>query len=410
MKKLFLLTCLIIASIGLLSAATSPELYTLVVPEEYSTLIVEGGARSTPAGAPGTNVAWFELDTNNMTTDFELGISADYLMFRRTMDSLFEIDISTADVTMGANSLDFQIQGTATYKSYTLDFGAFKGFYGLGVFMNLWNMSFSFTGAPFALEIEPVALSGAIGIGRIHTVATIKRIMTMMDLLGLDANEETVRSVAEIMYKNDQYFNKFTDDFSQNRISYYQDLAAAMGVPDKALDLAMITFSQRFAFEVARYTNLKHGWEAIAQLTPMLYLDNVPPPMDTTFAGALILRGEYGGFLMDDKLHTGAQGGVELNYNPNNTTSQFKVIASAEGTVTWLPENYRLWANGTVNVQYDTGATTDNFSFGLTSRLNYLINPNFSVYGGLAYQTGSAYAWTQRNKLSVSAGGRIRIW
>ena len=60
------------------------------------------------------------------------------------------------------------------------------------------------------------------------------------------------------------------------------------------------------------------------------------------------------------------------------------------------------WANGNLKLGLDTSAT-EKVSFELSGKLNYLINPNFTVHGGLSVSTIS-------DRLSVFAGGRIRLW
>lgn len=395
MKKLFLLTCLIIASTGLLTAATSSELYTLVVPTELSILEVEGGAQ----GAPGSNVAWFELDTTNMTTSFDVGLSGTYLWFKQTETTLLNV-FTDGGFTVDDNELDLNFSGNFSFKSYSLDLGPMKGFYAAGSTISLpfikipWNSAFRMW-----LEFSPY---GEIGIGRYYNIFTIKRIQTIMDHLGLVPSEEAIRNVAKIMYKQYERLNLFTDDTSQNHISYYQDIASAMGIPDRAIDIVLTSESQRYKFEIQRYNSLIYGWEAKAKLTPTLRYNKDTTSSQITFLGTLSFIGDYGSFLIDDKLHLGAHGDISLKFG-STSTPQFWVVAGISEKVTYLPENYRMWVDSSLAVEYDTSKTTDKFTLDVDAMLRYMINPNFTVYGGAGYGTGS-------DTVSVFAGGNIRIW
>jgi hypothetical protein len=63
-----------------------------------------------------------------------------------------------------------------------------------------------------------------------------------------------------------------------------------------------------------------------------------------------------------------------------------------------------LWAEGKVNVNYSTSSTLANpFDLDIRADLNYMINPNFTTYGGVSLLN------TFKN-LAVYAGGKIRLW
>ncbi len=90
MKRVVLAVCLVVAGIGFLSAAASTGLFTLVIPEQYSTMEVQGGV----GGIPGADVVRLELDTNPPDARFNIGADADYQWYRRTGDTTLNIDAS----------------------------------------------------------------------------------------------------------------------------------------------------------------------------------------------------------------------------------------------------------------------------------------------------------------------------
>ncbi|HCJ94250.1 MAG TPA: hypothetical protein DHV69_03280, partial [Sphaerochaeta sp.] len=119
MKRVVLAVCLIVAGIGLISAAASTGLYTLVIPEQFSTMEVQGGV----GGVPGADVVRLELDTDPSDARFNIGADADYQWYRRTEDTTLNIDAS-GTLSFGNSLLSFDFDVDPSYKSYTLDLGS----------------------------------------------------------------------------------------------------------------------------------------------------------------------------------------------------------------------------------------------------------------------------------------------
>ncbi|MEA5031577.1 MAG: hypothetical protein VB025_05485, partial [Sphaerochaeta sp.] len=274
------------------------------------------------------------------------------------------------------------------------------GFFAVGFPLDI-SADIPFPGTPrFNILLSPY---GEAGVGRLYSIYTLKRIETIMKYLGVTPTEANIRQVAEIMYQQNQRLLQFTDDFGDNYFNYFSDITAAMGVPEKVLDLAVLGYSQRYVFEMARYIGLQHGWEAAIRLTPGLRYNKDTTTTTTDFRGSLYLYGEYGGFLIEDMLHLGADAGVRLAYETDHT-DKFYAIVGASAVVRYLPDNYRLWAEGIVNINYSTSTLlTDPFDLDIRAQLNYMINPNFTTYGGVSLLN------TFKN-LAVYAGGSIRIW
>jgi hypothetical protein len=395
MKRVVLAVCLIVAGIGLVSAAASTGLYTLVIPEQYSTMEVQGGV----GGAPGADVVRLELDTAPSDVRFSIGADADYQWYRRTENTTMDIGAS-GTVSFGNSLLRLDFEADPSLKSYTLDLGPMKGFFNVGAQFDLWGWIPLPGTTEIRVDLYPF---GEVGIGRLYSIYTLKRIETIMKHLGVTPTEANIRQVAEILYKQNERLLELNDDFSQNYHSFYTDIANAMGIPEKVLDLVVLGNSQRYAFEIVRYLGLEHGWEAGIRLTPGVTYQKSTSPATTDFRGSLYLYGEYGRFLIEDMLHLGADAGVRLAYETDHT-DKFYAIVGASGTVRYLPDNYRLWAEGKVNVNYSTSSTLANpFDLDIRADLNYMINPNFTTYGGVSLLN------TFKN-LAVYAGGKIRLW
>lgn len=395
MKRIVLAVCLIVAGVGLISAAVSTGLYTLVIPEQYSTMEVQGGV----GGAPGADVVRLELDTDPPDTRFNIGADADYQWYRRTEDTTLNIDAS-GTLSFGNSLLSFDFDVDPSYKSYTLDLGPMKGFFAVGLPLDI-STDIPFPGTSrFNILLAPY---GEAGVGRLYSIYTLKRIETIMKYLGVTPTEENVRQVARIIYQESQRLLEFNDDFSRNYFNYFTDIATAMGVPEKVLELAVLGNSQRYKFEMARYVGLQHGWEAAIRLTPGLWYNKDTTTTTTEFRGSLYLYGEYGGFIIEEMLHLGADAGVRLAYETDHT-DKFYAILGASAVVRYLPDNYRLWAEGIVSINYSTSTLlADPFDLDIRAQLNYMINPNFTTYGGVSILN------TFKN-LAVYAGGSIRIW
>lgn len=391
MKKLMIVTLvLLVCGVTGIGAGELDPIYTLVVPQELTMLTVEGLFG-------GTNVLQMDVDFSPSDFTFNVGAEADYAWYKQTKDTDLDID-ALGSVYVGSNISGLDLNGSAQYRSHTLSLGGFPGFYFLGGSLVL-NPELPASGsATIDFEIEPY---GGIGIGRVFSITTIKRIELIMRHLGLVPTREIVQQVAEIMYTSQPRLLAFGDDMSKNYVAYYQAIADAMGAPTRVLDIVYIDQSQRFSFEMARYLNLRYGWEASVRLAPSyLHNDNGFTTTDT-FLMSLRVAGTYASFLMEDAMHAEANANVTLLYNSVASTA-FSVNMGANGTVRYFPENPRWWATGSMGLNFNSANATDKFWLTLNAQMNYLINPNFTVYGGLGLNTTT--------RLSVFAGGSIRLW
>ena len=391
MRRTVLVVLFVCGLMGTAVADPSAGLYTLVVPESYTSLYLSGSSSTTISS---DDVVQFNVNFSTPSAGLFLGADASYDWYEQTDETTMSLP-AFGSVNLTGTLFSLNLNASPFYRSYTLDFNSLLGFWGAGADITVNPVIRFAGGSTFSFSFFPFAEAG---VNRIHSIATLKRIETIMRHLGITPTTEMIRAVAEIMYTSTQRLNKFTDDYSENYHTYYQAIANAMGIPTRALDIVLINNSQEYLFDVQRYSGLRHGWEAAARFTPgMEYAFST-----FDFKGSLLLRGAYARFLMEDMLHLGADGHVRLAFE-TDSTPKFFVVTEVSATVTYLPEDFRWWAMGKLGLEVDSSRATDKFGLDLQAKLNYLINPNFTVYGGLLLATRS-------DRLSVFAGGQIRLW
>lgn len=398
MKKKILVIAVLIGIVCSLSASPSSNLYDLVVPEEYASLYLGslGGVRST------NNLLQLDLNFSPTTTfNLALGLDGEYLWYRQTQDSDLTIP-AEASFEITDTWLLFFLATTPAYRTYTLDLEGLLGFWGVGTEITSFSSRIPFTGTPtIDAKFYPY---GEFGIGRTYSLTNLKKIETIMERWGITPTEEMILQVAQIWYNKQQITTKFSDDYSKVHLEYYEAVAQALGAPDRVADLILLDKSQVYNFNIARYAKLRKGWYAALRLVPGLVNSTWAGTSTTNFDGALKILGEYSDFLVEDSIHLVTSGEITVGFDTGKAKkfySQIEVV----GTVTYLPENYRWWADGTLSFTFDT-RTTPKVSLDMNAQLNYLINPNFTVYGGTSLHLGAG----STEKLSVFAGGRIRLW
>lgn len=396
MRRICMVVCLLIVMMAPLSADPSANLYTLVVPQEYTRLYVNGAFGSI---GPNNDAVQLNLDfTPSVSLGMNLGLNGTYDWYRLTEDTVLDID-ANGGLRITDTSLFLNLDTDPSYQAYAFDVSGFPGFWKAGLDFDLTLTLPYSSPASVQLFLYPM---GEFGVGRIYGIYTLKKIETIMRHMDIEPTEAMIREVAEIMYTQNKRLGEFSDDYSENYLSYYRAITQALGKPEETARLILIDNNQRYAFELERYVGLRHGWEASVRIIPgFKYIKSPPSAANTDFVGSFEIAGEYAGFLMENMLHVGADGGVRLALD-TSLTPNFYAVIGASGTATYLPENYRWWASGTVDVNFYS-TRTEKLAFSLRALGNYLINPNFRVHGGVSLSTLS-------DRLSVFAGGQIRVW
>ena len=394
MKRVFMVLCISLFSIGLIFAEGIENLYTLVVPDTFTSLALNGSLGSDSLMGEFNDALQIEIGTSPFSFDLDGGVNATYIYSNQTLDSNLDLN-GTAALRLGTSVIGANIVANALITKYGVDFGDMKGFYAYGGNLTLRPQYFVGSTTNFYMSLTPL---GIFGIGRMYNINTLKSIELMMKHLGLVPTEATVRAVADIMYTNRTRLNRYSEQSSENYVMYWKAIAEAMGVPDRVLDLLFIGNSQTYAFEQERYQNMQYGWDAGVRIEPKMVIQT-----GSGFDGGikLTLFGDYGAFLMENALYLLANGTIELNYFSGNMTPLTFGI-SLNGNVRYLPEDYRWWVEGLLGINFDT-STTPKFDIDLGGEFDYLLAPNFRTYAGLSFVNNF-------DMLCFYAGGNIRLW
>lgn len=372
-RGLVSLVVILLLPIVALGAIGQESLYDLVVPLDYTSLSATGGLG-------GGNA--FELDINTAgTLSIDAGIRGDYDLVQQTADTRFNLD-TYGIVDIGTSLVGLRLgANNASYTSYTLDIEDMPGFWTAGgsAYMNLSTNSVSFW-------LNPTA---GIGVGRVHVITNVLLAELMMDYLGVPVTEERVRAAVEVMNAQGQRYNSFTDDRSESYVTYIKELAAALGAPDKLLEVTYIAQNQQYAFERLKYLGMLSGWEVGVYANPYIEYSG-------TFTTSISFgpEADLAGFLLDSMLYYHLNG-----YLKGVIGGGFSYDAQVAGSAVYLFEDPQWWAEATATVR---STTTTLLSIGVNGEVNYLLNPNTTLFAGLGASTASGF--------SVYAGGTARIW
>ncbi|MGM0431412.1 MAG: hypothetical protein ACQEQU_01720 [Spirochaetota bacterium] len=391
MRRLGVMLVVVLLSGGALLYAEGVEnVYDLVVPHEYSSLEVYGGLGSVPLSSQGDNLAELHLNfTPPGSIVFAARGDAEYNYVHQTLTELLDIE-AEAQLRLASTSF-LSLDGDADYESHTLEFSGMDGFYTAG-----GEVAFrpSIPSGWFS-PVFRLAPYGGVGIGRIYSIEIVRAIELMLGHLGVEPTEERIRAAAEVMYTSFSRKNKYTDNTQENYVAYYTELAEALGVSDRIVDVIHLNYSQEYAFEVARFRNFSYGWQARALLQPRL---NVYSNSTSSFRLDTIIDGAYADFTMDDQLYYRGDGSMTLGVGTGGTS--FDV--TLRGRTAYLPENPRWWVAGEADLGLSTGRTPL-IRLDILSEGYYLLEPNFTVYGGVSVVQNFT-------DMYLYAGGRYRIW
>ncbi|AEV28985.1 hypothetical protein SpiGrapes_1168 [Sphaerochaeta pleomorpha str. Grapes] len=391
-KSLIILFIFSLFITSALVAGPVENLYTLIVPQTSSRLFFNGGLGSPVISDKIDDVVEINMGFDPFDLSIATGVQATYVYGKQTLDDSLAID-TVANLTLSDTLSNLYFEGTGSYKSYTLNLQEYLGFYDFSLHARL-NTNLSSNTVTTVLDLDP---KGAIGIGRSYSITTLKQIELMFKYLAIPLTEQTIRTAAEFLYTRENRLSRYSDDNRLNFTTYYRDLAQALNVPDKVLNLIYIDQSQEFAFERARFDDLRYGWEAQLAIEPKFHLETGSSYSKTD----VILSGEYAAFFMENRLHCQANGSIGVAYSSQGSQG-FSFRTTLGGRARYLPQNYHWWVDSGMQVVFDT-TDSPKFHMQLNGELNYMLTPNFVTYAGLeVYNTFKDYM--------LYAGGRYRIW
>jgi hypothetical protein len=384
---------ILLSCMAMLAAGPVENLYTFVVPQTYGSLYLNGALGSSSMSMETNDALQIDFDLDPLALGITAGANAYYIYEKQTLDS--SLSVNAAGTLWTSDTVSFlNFTGNGDYKSYTIQIKGIPGFYAFGlesaVRPSLSSGSFS-----YLVELQPM---GALGIGRIYSVGRLKQIQSMFKYLAIPYTEQTVKTAAEFLDTRTSRFSQYSQDNRLNFTNYYRDFANALNVPEKALNLVFIDQLQEYAFEKARFEDLRYGWEAQIALSPFVSLYSY----STNFVGAsMILSGTYGNFYMQDKLHFQATGSTDVTYSTEPGTG-FSFDVTLGGRARYLPENYHWWFDTGLETTFST-ELSPMFEVKLKGEIHYLLTPNFVTYAGIEIHN----IFTTYN---LYAGGSYRIW
>ncbi|MDD3366392.1 MAG: hypothetical protein PHS67_03935 [Sphaerochaetaceae bacterium] len=390
MKKVIIALLLVFLMPALLFAVSFPSLYTLDVPYTYQNLYLSGNL--------GGNDAFEILYNKNLATPFSItaAVAGDYYFINHTENTHLDLSSRGSYLQLGSTGLRMNAAASGDFKSYAFSIGSFPAYYqvagGVRFFMNL-----PFDGGASSLTINLSPAVGA-GIGKMYFIGTIKKIVNTMEHFGVTPTEAIVEKVARQKYTSAQHFNTYSSDSSELYGTYYRDLAHAYTIDDKVVELIYLDQSQEYSFEAARWNNLMYGWQAYAQLRPSF---SFTTGTKSTFKLGIALGGEWATLLAGESVYVKV-GGELIPTIDTAATKVFNFLANANVDSRYFFDNPRMWIDSSLGIGVDTNAFTK-FNLNLSGIFNYLIAPNFTVYGGLE-------VFNTFDIIRVVAGGNIRLF
>lgn len=335
-----------------------------------------------------------ELGLSPITFAANLGGGGVYTLSTQDADQALNATVN-GSLQMGSGGVGITANGNGIYESHTIELEGLKGYFGLGggAFVNA-NIGAATT---FQIELMPV---GFVGIGRVHGIQTIKEIELTMRHLGIEPTVENIKAVAEIIYRNRSLVNAFAEDTSIVLLDYWKSVAEAYGIPERISEVLLIGNSPRYAFERARYANLLYGMKAQLGLQPTITLRNSAPifSLDANIAALA----QYADFMMEGLLYYLAQAELLLDLQLIGGTFGVDFGIELGGTARYFPDDPRWWVDADAAIGFNT-AQTPMFAVNLSGEMNYLVNPNFTLSGGVAFSD----IFTD---IDIFAGGNIRLW
>lgn len=396
MKRSIVFALILILSATLLTASTSNEdLYTLVVPTYTKSLFINGGF--SPDDALRISLIMAPSPT---AFGIDFGVAGMFRLLSQTTTTDFELDNLYSRFEFGTSGLTFIVNGPIRYSNYNLALGKSTGFYRFGAENLYVNLASNTT----TINIEPYA---SLGLGRQYSIDVLKQMELAMRILGVQPTKENLRKAAEVRYRQLQLVNEFSTDTMQEHVSYYQQLATAMGVGPKALELSLISNSQQYSFDIQRYIGMSYGWELEARVRPQLDYNSWFGFSTTDFLLNLDLIGSYAGFAYDERLYyeLGLTVTPSLQFTP--TPVRFFIETELQANVRYLPPAKPWYIDADLAFYLTNINPPLSTSLDLRGTFNYLINPNFRVYSSLLFFINNAWG---ESGLILSAGGSIRIF
>jgi hypothetical protein len=394
MKKFLgiVVVLVLIGSMGLLAGPVE-NLYTLVIPQTYGYLALDGNLGNTALGSQANDVLQISMEFSPFAFSVDSGLEASYLYGAVTEDSLLYLQ-ANGSLQVGTDGSVVALDETASDKQYGIELGDFPGFYAYG--MDSQSTVVFSDGTVYRFAFQPYV---ALGVGRIYDIQSLKQAELLCRYLAIPVTEQNLRTAVAYLETREYRLMRYSEDNRLNYLRFYSEFADKLQVTDRMLSLVFISESQEFAFRQARYRDLKYGWEAQVAFQPTIVATNGSE--EDYFEPAVVFSGVYADFFMDEKLHVQAYGSLETGYGFGSTDS-FLFDSLLGCTARYLPDAYRWYFESSVYL-YLSSNTSPAVELQLNGEANYLFSPNFTGYAGLS-------VLDTFGSIVLYAGGQYRIW
>ncbi len=384
MRKSMALLIILLVAMTYVSAVGMENLYDMVVPFGRDELNVSGDVFGTD------NVLDISIPVGG-TLSANIGVAADYYRIAQTEDASMVLGAEASFGLGTTTTFGVQTNRNNSLTMYGIDISGLNGFIELGGTGNI-NFSSAGTGS-LTLVLDPYI---GVGVGREYSIFNIIRAELMMNYLGVVPTEKKVRAVSEVFNRAAVILNAYTDNDAELVKDYWKQVAEAMGIPDRVLDVIVIANSQEYAFELNRYAGLMHGMMAMValNLNPELHTAWVTP---FSFDAELAISGAMNDFLMEKMLYYRVWAELAAGLIGGN----FEFGLNGWGRVVYLPDDYHWWVEASLNTGVRI-ATTVTYTLALTGEANYMLTPNFTTTAEVGISlTGG---------IDVEVGGTYRVW
>ncbi len=391
--KIALILILVIGIAGLY-AGPYDDIYTLNLPYQYQTLTVDGASATN--GAHAFNL---QLATSPVSFSMEAGLGAEWDYAQNNDTTFLWVNTAGTRVQVGDSGIGIRGMGNASYRSYGFQLEGFDAFLSAsGAGTVSMNLGFSPVSSTFFTSLAPEV---GFGVGRMYGIQNAREIINTMEYFNIPVTPEKVMEVATLDYLYNTEGNEvYTNDFNDIISGYWKERAAALGISDKVMELYLIGNSQTYAFERARWAGLSYGWTTYIEARPWFFYSS-SSTTGPEFNLDLALVGVYATLLNDDTLWVRGYADIVPGITTSGT-SFFNFETNVSADARYFFADPRMWADGSVDITIDSTAVKV-FDLDVEAEFNYLINPNFTAFGG-------AQILNTFGTIAVYAGGEMRLF
>ncbi len=352
----------------------------------------------------------FDLQYNNGT----LVNNLIYLLF----DVEYTKQSVNSDLTLAAYDNDINIDLLATplsvdvsssfYADYTYYFNADTLPIFVGASTGTSGVSYDTAGSNNVTATPEIY----VGIGRVYSINRVTRAKLLMDALNVEQTEEKVKAVATILNRSTKLINEYNFGSAKPAsydfiIDYYQEIADAMGIPERLKEV-MAADNYKYIRNASyrnAYVSTQTGVDfKIFAYSTLEYKFDYPTPADNGFTYSDIMIGARSnacGYLIDNTLYGEAD--LRFYYSFDTTDTDYP-YASAQARLVYFPPISYLLLEIAAEADYDINANA--FGYNASAAIHALLDRDIALYAGGQYLGTSNGSYD----MGVFAGANISLY